>query len=220
VRVGDPLTYAPTWDQLAGGRFAGKSLDDRLGVAALLAYIDRLMEAPPATRVVVAFSTQEEFNVRGTLALVARFTPDIVINVDIAPATDTPDLAGHGRTRLGGGPVLSRLSFHGRGTLGGLVPHPALVRAVEQAASDASIELEYDATVGVITDAAFVTMATADGIAAVGIGIPVRYTHSPVEVAQLSDVEACVELIGCIVPRIRDANLSRGAAQLEIGVMA
>ena len=116
------MTYSPAWDDLAGGRFAAKSLDDRLGVAVLLAYVDRLIAEPPPTRVVVAFSTQEEFNVRGTLALVARFTPDIVVNVDIAPASDTPDLVGQGVVRLGGGPTLSRLSFHGRGTLGGLIP--------------------------------------------------------------------------------------------------
>ncbi len=220
VRVGDPVTYHPSWDDLAGGRFAAKSLDDRLGVAVLLAYVDRLIAGPPATRVVVAFSTQEEFNVRGTLALVARFTPDIVVNVDIAPAADTPDLIGQGAVRLGGGPTLSRLSFHGRGTLGGLIPHPALVRAVEWAATDASVPLQHDAMVGVITDAAFLSMATAEGIAAVGIGIPVRYTHSPVETAQSSDVLACLELVDRLAPRLVEADLSRGASQIGFGGLA
>ncbi|MHB1614419.1 MAG: M42 family metallopeptidase [Actinomycetes bacterium] len=220
VRVGDPVTYQPAWDDLAGGRFAGKSLDDRVGVAALLAYVDRLVEEPPPTRVVVAFSTQEEFNVRAILTLVARFTPDVVVNVDIAPATDTPDLAGQGVVRLGGGPTLSRLSFHGRGTLGGLVPHPALVRVVEQAAGDASVSLQHDAMVGVITDAAFVTMATPEGVAAVGLGIPVRYTHSPVETAQLSDVATCAALVTCIAPRLLDVDLTRGAAQITTGGIA
>jgi len=217
VRVGDPVTYSPAWDDLAGGRFAAKSLDDRLGVAVLLAYAERLIVEPPPTRVIVAFSTQEEFNVRATLALVARFTPDIVVNVDIAPASDTPDLVGQGVVRLGGGPTLSRLSFHGRGTLGGLIPHPALVRAVEQAATDASVPLQYDAMVGVITDAAFVSMATAEGVAAVGIAIPVRYTHSPVETGQLSDVVACLDLVNSMAPRLVEADLSRGAAQITSG---
>lgn len=220
VRVGDPVTYQPAWDRLAGGRFSGKSLDDRLGVAALLAYIDRLRTDPPTQRVVVGFTTQEEFHVRGALTLVNRFAPDIVVNVDIAPATDTPDLAGQGVVRLGDGPTLSRLSFHGRGTLGGLIPHPALVRAVEAAADKESVAVQYDAMIGVITDAAFVPMTGVEGVAAVGIGIPVRYTHSPVETAQLSDVATCIDLLAATVPRLADVDLSRGAAQTLSGGLA
>jgi putative aminopeptidase FrvX len=220
IRVGDPITYRPSWDELLDGRFSGKSLDDRIGVAALLALVDRLQVEAPPMQVVVAFSAQEEFNVRGTLALVARYSPDIVVNLDIAPAADTPDLAGQGTVRLGDGPTLSRLSFHGRGTLGGLVPHPALVRTVEEAAAGARVPLQHDAMIGVITDAAFVPMATADGIAAVGIGIPCRYTHSPVETAQLSDVEQCIDLLTGLIPRLSDVDLTRGEAQMINGGLA
>lgn len=217
VRVGDPVSYAPEFDELAGGRFAGKSLDDRVGVAALLRYVDRLLEHPPNQTVHIGFTTQEEFHVRGALALVARFAPDVVVNVDVAPAADTPDLSGAGSVRLGGGPTLSRLSFHGRGTLGGLIPHPGLVRAVERAAASIGHEPQHDAMVGIITDAAFVPMASAEGIAAVGIGIPVRYTHSPVETAQLSDVLDTTELLVALTDRIRTEDLSRGSTQLRHG---
>lgn len=220
VRVGDPITYAPSWAELAGGRFAGKSLDDRVGVAILLAYLERLLAAAPPLRLVLAFTTQEEFHLRGALALVARFAPDVVVNVDITPAGDTPDLVGLTPVRLGGGPVLSRLTFHGRGTLGGLVPHPALVRAVEQAAGDAGTPLQYSAAVGVITDAAFLPMATAEGIAAVDVAVPCRYAHSPMETAQLSDVTACVDLLTALVPGFVDADLSRGAPQTLRGGLA
>lgn len=217
VRVGDPVSYAAEFDELAGGRFAGKSLDDRVGVAALLRYVDRLLEHPPKQTVHIGFTTQEEFHVRGALALVARFGPDVVINVDVAPATDTPDLVGAGSVRLGGGPTLSRLSFHGRGTLGGLIPHPGLVRAVEQAAASIGMDIQHDAMIGIITDAAFVPMASAEGIAAVGIGIPVRYTHSPIETAQLSDVLDTTELLVALTDRIRTEDLSRGSTQLRHG---
>lgn len=217
VRVGDPVTYAPEFDELAGGRFAGKSLDDRVGVAALLACLDRLLADPPPWTTHVAFTTQEEFHVRGTLALVARFAPDVVVNVDVAPATDTPDLAGAGSVRLGGGPTLSRLSFHGRGTLGGLIPHPALADAVEHAADAAGSGLQHEAMVGIITDAAFVPMATADGIAAVGVGIPVRYTHAPTETGQLSDVVGATDLLVALTERVGEVDLSRGAPRMIDG---
>ena len=220
VRVGDPMTYAPAWAELAGGRFSGKALDNRVGVAVLLAYLDRLLEAPPPLRLVVGFTTQEEFHLRGALALVARFAPDIVVNVDVAPAGDTPDLVGQAPARLGGGPTLSRFTFHGRGTLGGLIPHPALVRAVEGAAAAAGTPLQHDAAVGVITDTAFLPMATAEGIAAVDVGVPCRYAHSPVETVQLSDVTACVDLLTALIPRLVDVDLTRGAPQILGGGLA
>lgn len=219
IRVGDPMTYAPSWAELAGGRFSGKALDDRVGLAALLALLERLVASPPPLRLVLGFTTQEEFHLRGALALVERFAPDVVVNVDVAPAGDTPDLAGRAPARLGGGPTLSRFNFHGRGTLGGLIPHPALVRAVE-AAAEAGVPLQHDAAVGVITDAAFVPMATAEGIAAVDVGVPCRYAHSPVETAQLSDVTACVDLLTALIPRLVDVNLTRGGPQLLEGGFA
>lgn len=220
IRVGDPITYAPLWTDLADDRFAAKSLDNRLGVAVMLEIIDRLCAQAPAVPVVVAFSVQEEFNVRGTLGLAAAVRPAVALCVDITPATDTPDLRGETPVRLGGGPVISRLTFHGRGTLGGLVPHPAVVRALEAAGERAEIAVQYEAIVGVITDAAFLPMATPEGIATGGVGIPIRYTHSPVEVGALSDVRQTTQLIESFVRLLPEIELERGAAQLSLGGMA
>jgi putative aminopeptidase FrvX len=210
VRIGDPITYAPAWDTFSNGRFAGKSLDNRLGVAVLLGIVDRLRQEPPQARVHITFSCQEEFNVRGTLALAARLQPDMAVTLDITPATDTPDLRGEGQVRLGGGPSLSRMSFHGRGTLGGLIPPPSLVDAVERAAVRGGSELQYDAVIGVITDAAFLPMASENGIAAVGLGIPCRYTHSPVETAQLSDVRETTTLLAELLHHAHEIDLFPG----------
>ena len=215
IRVGDPVTYAPGVVELAGGRVSGKSMDDRVAVTVLLELARRLAEEPPRLAVQVAFSVQEEFNVRGTLALAARLQPRMAVQVDVAPATDTPDLRGHTPVRLGGGPVLTRLSFHGRGTLGGLVPDPALLEALAQASAEAGLNPQYQAIVGLITDAAFLPMATADGIAAAEVAIPCRYTHSPVETVQLSDLEATADLLHHFVKRAPGIRLGRGRPVLD-----
>lgn len=220
VRVGDPITYAPSWTEYGHDRISGKSLDNRLGVAAMLRVLHDLEEEGPAARVHVVFSCLEEFNLMGTLAMARRFRPDIALAVDIVPATDTPDLAGAGTSALGGGVSLSRLTFHGRGTLGGLVPHPGIVRAVENAASASGTDLQYDAVVGCLNDAAYLPMATAEGVAAISLGIPCRYTHSPVETAQLSDVVDAATVVARFARTAHEADLTRGAGQIIQGGMA
>jgi putative aminopeptidase FrvX len=209
VRVGDPCVYEFSWTELDGGRFSTTSLDDRLGVAALLALVERLIDASPAGTVHVAFTTQEEFHVRGTLALIQKLDPDIVINVDVAPAADTPDLAGATAVKLGEGPVLNRLSFHGRGTLGGLIPHPALLEAADAAAAAVCDSFQYEVIIGLINDAAFVPMASGKGIATMGVAIPTRYTHSPIETAQLTDLEQTVILLERLAADCASLNLER-----------
>ena len=76
----------------------------------------------------LVFSVLEEFNLRGAVTAAQVLQPDICIQLDLALATDTPDMGHRGDVRLGGGPVMSMFSFHGRGTLNGCIPHPALVQ--------------------------------------------------------------------------------------------
>ncbi|HET7465319.1 MAG TPA: M20/M25/M40 family metallo-hydrolase [Candidatus Dormibacteraeota bacterium] len=220
IRVGDPITYSPSFTHLAGGLVSGKSFDDRLAVAALLMLLDSFAESPPDRGVLVAFTVQEEFNVRGSLAIAQRWRPGIAVQVDVAPACDTPDLAGRDPVRLGGGPVLTRLSFHGRGTLGGLVPHPALLRALEEAAAAAEVPVQYQSIVGLITDAAFLPMATGDGIAAAEVGIPCRYTHSPIETADPRDAELMVRLLERFIRAHANIDMRRGRPLAKQGGMS
>ena len=61
--------------------------------------------------------------------------------------------------------MLGMYSFHGRGTLNGTIPHPALVSLAKQAAAGAGLSLQRNAMVGLLTDSAYVQL--------VGAGIPV-----------------------------------------------
>ena len=58
--------------------------------------------------------------------------PDIAVQLDIMLSSDTPDMQNEGDIGLGKGPCMSLYSFHGRGTLNGLIPHPSLVKLFEE----------------------------------------------------------------------------------------
>jgi len=213
IDIGTPVVYEPRAYRLAGSRIAGTSVDDRAGCA-VLAEVARAIDRvrPPAT-VHCVFSVQEEFNLRGALVAAQELRPDIGIQLDLMIATDTPDLGGRGDMRLGGGPGISLYNFHGRGTLNGLIPHPALVRLFEQAAARHAIPLQRSATVGALTDNAYVQLV-GGGVACIDVGFPMRYSHSAVEMCDLADLCQLAELLVHAVHGI-DAgfNLDRDACE-------
>ncbi|RZW09065.1 MAG: M28 family peptidase, partial [Rhodobacteraceae bacterium] len=131
VRIGTPVVYAPGSFAMGAHRVTGPAVDDRAGCAVLIEVARALAKRTGGPTVHLAFTTQEEFNLRGALPLAQRLLPDIALQVDLMLATDTPDMTGRGDMRLGGGPGISLYSFHGRGTLNGVIPHPALVRLFE-----------------------------------------------------------------------------------------
>jgi putative aminopeptidase len=194
VRVGTPVTYLPRVLELAGGRIAGTAIDDRAGCAALVALAHaRRSKAGPTLHLV--WSVQEEHNLRGILPAVTALRPDIALGLDTMLATDTPEVADRGDVELGGGPTMSLFSFHGRGTLNGVIPHPALVALMESAAARAQIPLQRSAHTGLLTDLSYVQFSGPDGVACLDLGIPLRYSHSALEVADPEDISALVTLL-------------------------
>lgn len=206
VDIGSPIVYLPAVLELSGDRLAGTSVDDRAGCAVLLEMAGVLAGNSGLPTVHVVFSVQEEFNLRGAFVAAQSLKPDIAIQLDLLLATDTPDMAGRGDMALGGGPGASLFSFHGRGTLNGVIPHPALVRLLETAASAEAIPLQRSAQVGALTDLSYVQLA-GEGVAGIDVGFPMRYSHSALEVCDLGDLEQLAGLLVAAVARI-DSSFS------------
>jgi putative aminopeptidase FrvX len=209
IDVGTPVTYLPRALELAGGRIAGTAIDDRAGCAALLELAAaRSGRAGPTTHLV--WSVQEEHNLRGVLPAATWLAPDIAIQVDLVLACDTPEMASRGDVALGAGPAISLYSFHGRGTLNGVIPHPALVDLVEATAAATGTPLQRSAHVGALTDLSYIQFMGAEGVACLDVGVPVRYSHQATEVVDPADIEALVGLLDGVLDRVRaDLDLVR-----------
>lgn len=209
ITIGTPVVYAPRVTELAGQRIAGPSVDDRAGCAILLEVARSLSERRSGPPVHLVFSVQEEFNLRGALPVAQTLLPDIAIQIDLILATDTPDMEGRGDVYLGGGPAMSMYSFHGRGTLNGVIPHPAMVALTERAASKAGLPLQRSAHVGALTDLSYVQLA-GSGVASIDLGFPMRYSHSAMEVCDLKDLADLSTLLGAMLDAIGpDFSLDR-----------
>ena len=209
IDIGTPIVYAPNAVELAGDRIAGTSVDDRAACAVILEVARGLRDIADGPTVHLVFSVQEEFNLRGALTAAQALVPDIAIQLDLILATDTPDMHARGDVKLGGGPAMSLYSFHGRGTLNGTIPHPALVGLFDAVAMDAGLPLQRSAHIGALTDLSYVQLV-GQGVASIDLGFPMRYSHSSLEVCDLSDLVGLTQLLVEGIRRIdRDFSLDR-----------
>ena len=137
-----------------------------------------------------------------------QYLQHLILLVNLLP--DTPDIHGGNAVEVGAGPVVGTYTFHGRGTLNGLIPHPRLLALVEEAADAQKVDLQRHATIGLLTDASYVQLV-GEGIACVDVAWPTRYTHSGVEVCSLDDLEDLTKLLIGVVKKFpTDENFSRG----------
>jgi putative aminopeptidase len=210
IKVGNSITFENPFGVLNKRFVRAGALDNRIGVYILLKVVERLVSEDLPCTLYACCTVQEEFSVRGSEPAARSIRPDAAICIDIALSGDTPDLRGVNDVRMGAGPTMRLMSFHGRGTLGGLIPNPKLVALIESTAGSLGIQVQREASIGGLTDASFLQLLH-DGIPAVDVGVPARYSHSPVEMIHMDDVLQAIELIGETVKRIdAEADFSRG----------
>lgn len=211
INIGSPVVYAPRAFDLANGHLCGTSVDDRAACAVMVEVARAMKRKAAHPTIHFVFAVQEEFNLRGAVTAAQVLKPDIAIQLDLILATDTPDMGARGDVRLGAGPAMSMFSFHGRGTLNGTIPHPALVKLFDDSAKQSGLNLQRSAHIGALTDSSYVQLV-GQGVASIDIGFPCRYTHSSLEVCDPADLEHLTTLLIAALGAINPAfNFDRDA---------
>jgi putative aminopeptidase FrvX len=191
------VTFRPAFEAL-NGRLASKALDDRLGCFILLQLAHRLQAHPAQCEVLLAFVTQEETRLQGAVPVASHLRPDWALGLDATLSFDTPDLPnGQTEVRLGGGPAI-KIMDHLRGMGLGFVPHLGLRRHIEAVAAAVDIPLQREVVIGLSTAAAPLPFLGA-GLPVAAVSFPLRYSHSPVEVADAGDADATLQLLEAVV---------------------
>ena len=96
---------------------------------------------------------------------------------------------------LGGGPAIFR----------GPAVNPRVFELLLEAAKEEGIDHTVEAGMKTYTDAD-VTFASRDGIPTGLVSIPLRNMHSPIEIVELADLEACVRLLVAFAARVRPGD--------------
>ena len=203
VRIGDVAVISGEPVEFPGNRFVSRSMDNRLGCFVALEAARLVAEAGGAPGDVYAVAvSQEEITFGGAHTTAHSLRPDMAIAVDVTFATDQPgiDEKEVGRHKFGSGAVLTR----------GSTLDPTLFELLHETAEAEGIPFTVTASArGTGTDADAFHISRG-GIPSSVVSVPLRYMHSPVEMVQLDDVDACARLIAAFAQRIpADLELRR-----------
>lgn len=181
------------WDapcEQIGANVVGKALDDRVGVAVLCEVARRIAGTDLRCELTLGCTVQEEIGLVGATALGAREGFDAAIVVESGLAGDVPKVGDAAMPlRLGGGPALvhkdSMVHYDHR-----------LTTRLEDAAASAGIAVQHAVFGSYGSDGA--ALMRADVPTAL-VTFPTRYTHTPFETGNLSDIQGIVDLISAFL---------------------
>ena len=183
VQVGDIAVYdTPT--RTACGRVASPYLDDRIACLVLLMVMEQLGETD--NDLYFVFSTQEEVGCRGAKTAAWTIDPDYGIAVDVCGTDDMPGSKHQVTALCGKGAAVNVMDQS-------VICHPEMVNKLMLLAQEKGIPVQKSVSRMGGTDAGPI-QATRGGVYAGGISIPCRYIHTPTELADLGDVQACADL--------------------------
>lgn len=192
VAVGDVVTLDTDPREL-GDCVVGKALDDRAGVYAMLAAARR---ADPDATVHFVATVQEEVGLRGAAAVASDrdLDPDLVLALDGTLERGVPCVDDADRiSSLGGGVGIKRKDAS-------VLPRPRVVEWLTGVADDEGIESQREVARNIGTDTG--ALQSVGGATLAGaLSIPIRYHHSPVELAHRDDLTATVDLLAAALER-------------------
>lgn len=183
VKVGDVATFERPFTDM-GGRMVSKALDDRVGVAIMIAALKQLQETPH--QLYFVFSVQEEVGVRGATTAAFGVDPDLGLAVDVTHTGDTPKSATMA-VSLGKGPAIKVKDT-------GMIADPRVVDWMVRTAQKEKLPYQLEVLERGSTDARAIQLARA-GVPVGCLSIPCRYVHSPSEMVDYGDMQQSLQLL-------------------------
>jgi len=183
VKIGEFGIFHREFEDL-GQRLIAKSMDDRVGCAVLVDALKKI--ADPKNTLYFVFTTQEEVGLRGARTAAYGLEPDLGIALDVTLTGDMPE-ARRMDVSLGKGAAIKVKDSS-------LIAHPKVKDLLINLAEDNNIPYQMEVLEAGGTDAGAIHVTKA-GIPSGAISIPTRYVHSPSEMVDIRDVEACVNLV-------------------------
>ena len=194
VQIGDTAVYdTPLFCN--NGKVISPYLDNRISCVILLRSLAQITDC--ANDCTFVFSVQEEVGLRGGKTASYSIDPDYGVAVDVTDVDDVPGSEQYGTTQLGKGAAVKVMDSS-------VICHPEMVAKLEDVAKTHGITVQRDILRAGGTDAGVMSV-NRSGVVTGGISVPCRYIHTPCEMADLSDVDACAALVSALAQTKLDA---------------
>ncbi len=177
VNIGDMVSFNSPARELMNNRIAGKSMDNRSGVAALVEILKELQKIKHDDNVYVVATVQEELGLIGAICATYNIKADLGIVIDVCHG-DMPDAPSDEAFPLGKGvavaigPIISRKH----------------AKACIKLAKEENISYQIDPEAGDTGTEAAVHAVAREGIPVILLSIPSKYMHTSVEMVSVNDV--------------------------------
>lgn len=186
IHTGSTVTMPKAMFRIGPHRALARGFDDRAGCTALLLALAKIDPAKLTKRITFAWDVEEEIGLNGSAELAKRLTDLTEVHaIDTFVSSDSPRESDRfAFAQLGHGPVLRAMDN------ASLVP-PDLIERFQGVAARAGVPVQVGFTGGATDGMPFL----AAGVTMLPFSWPGRSSHSPVEVADLRDVENLARLI-------------------------
>jgi putative aminopeptidase FrvX len=196
VAVGDLAVLEQPAITLANGRMASRASDNRCGAYVAAEAVRLYGEKGGAARLTGIACVGEETAFTGAYTTAFSVAPEVGIAVDVTNATDYPSTSKqqYGHVSLGKGPALAR----------GAGVHPEVFEGLVATAEAENIPYQVEparGTTGTDLDAVHLTRG---GVPGAVVSIPLRHMHSPNELLDPADLDACAALVAAYTRRLTE----------------
>jgi endoglucanase len=196
MRPGDAVVWHGAPLALRGERMASRSFDNRIGCYVALETARRIAErgGGPGDVIAVAAVQEEVGDFAGSRTTAFVTEPEVAIAIDVTRASDIRggDHEDEGKIVLGGGPTLTR----------GPSLHPDVFELLHETAEAEGIPFTLEVSRGHTYTDADAYYLSRRGVPTGLVSVPLRYMHSPIETADLGDIEGAVRLLVAFALRL------------------
>ncbi|MFZ2900521.1 MAG: M42 family metallopeptidase [Saprospiraceae bacterium] len=201
IAVGDPITRERELIEM-GHCINSKSLDNRVSVFILLETLRELKDKEIPYDLYSVFTVQEEVGIRGAQKTAHLIDPHFGFGLDVTIAFDVPGAQPHEMvTKLGKGAAIKIMDSS-------TICDYRMVNYLKQLAGQHDIPWQPEILTGGGTDTAGIQRSGKSGAIAGAISIPLRHVHQVIEMANKSDIRACIDLLKAGVCQLHEYDWS------------
>ena len=185
VPLGSYVIHDTDMMELLDEKLSGRAFDDRLGVFITQCASLKAIEMGAKVGIYCTATTGEENTGRGAYSSSAIINPDVAIIVDVTYSNDYKGAECSSDVSVGKGGVICI----------GSLPNRKLNELLEKTAKEINEPIQYEVWAGRTATDGDTIAKTNLGVPHVLFSIPLRYMHSPVEIASKKDIESMINVL-------------------------